>query len=286
MLTEVHSVDYISFLKKSNAFVSESPQDELVDGYMFATTFPIRQHMFGIKKTKYAIGAYFFDIATPLGEYTWHSAVGAASLAKTAAEMILQNDTHFIYCLCRPPGHHAGFDYGGGYCYINNASIVAKMLSRSARTAILDIDYHHGNGTQDIFWNDPQVFFTSVHCDPVVEYPFCTGFEEEKGGSLALGTNVNIPLPMGSGETEFLNATETLIKRILGFKTNYLVVSLGFDAHKEDPVGTFRLTNESYKRLGQIIRSIGIPTIFVQEGGYNIDIMPLTAEAFFNGVFY
>jgi acetoin utilization deacetylase AcuC-like enzyme len=216
------------------------------------------------------LGWYCTDTSSPLFAGTHAAAIGAASCAVSAADDLLEGAAA-SYALCRPPGHHASSGRYGGFCYFNNAAVAARRLSvRGRRAAVLDIDVHHGSGTQDIFWNDPTVFFASLHMDPAVEYPYHSGFEDELGGPDAEGTNLNIVLPTGCDEDRYLLGLEIALAQIGHFGADALVVSLGVDTHRDDPLGRFELTTSSYRRIGEQIAQADLPTMFVQEGGYDL----------------
>jgi acetoin utilization deacetylase AcuC-like enzyme len=204
----------------------------------------------------------------PIEEHTWEAALASAQGAWSGA-MRLRAGESLVYALCRPPGHHAGPAYMGGYCYLNNAAIAARALSADGeRVALLDVDYHHGNGTQAVFYADPGVWYGSLHVDPRTAYPYYAGYEEERGAGAGAGTNCNVPLPPGTGQAEYLVALEALLDRLCAYDPRWLVLSAGFDTYLHDPVGTFRLTADAYGEIGQRIRALDVPTLVVQEGGY------------------
>jgi acetoin utilization deacetylase AcuC-like enzyme len=245
------------------------------DDYYYESMFPAQ--MMGSAHIT-ARTAYIFDNTSPVGRGTWDAALGAASAAYAGADVLLNSET-CAYALCRPPGHHAGRRMMGGYCYLNNAAIAANHLKSKGKVAILDIDYHHGNGTQDIFRDDPSVLFVSIHADPAVDYPYYTGFVEENHT-----TNLNIPLPHGTTSTTYLAALSTAIDAIQQFAPASLVVSLGFDIYRHDPMGHFTLDVPDFAAIGERIAAIGLPTLYVQEGGYNLDALGDMAVTFFRTV--
>jgi acetoin utilization deacetylase AcuC-like enzyme len=227
---------------------------------------------------------YLSDSTCPIGKGTWTAIVQSAELAFRGASALLHGEHHRAYAICRPPGHHAGYDFVGGYCYLNNAAIAANCLRPLGKVAILDVDYHHGNGTQDIFYEDGNVFFASIHADPTVDYPHTTGYTDEIGLGAGVGANLNIPLPHGTDEDAYFVALHQAIAAIDQFGAKALVVSLGFDTYIQDPMGRFRLTQTSYERMGHMIDAMNLPTIYIQEGGYAIDDLGELAVAFFKGV--
>jgi acetoin utilization deacetylase AcuC-like enzyme len=187
--------------------------------------------------------------------------------------------------LCRPPGHHCGTDYLGGYCYLNNAAIAAEAaVSAGRRVAILDIDYHHGNGTQDIFWTRGDVPFVSIHADPRTDYPFFWGHADETGEGAGEGANLNLPLAQGAALAEYLPALDRALERIAAHAPDLLVVSFGADTYEADPISSFRLVTRDYAVLARRIASVGAPALIDMEGGYALDALA-TNVAEFLGVF-
>jgi acetoin utilization deacetylase AcuC-like enzyme len=214
-------------------------------------------------------GFYCFDSGTPLDSKTWLAASWSSASAYSAAELIYKNKAQVSYALSRPPGHHASKDTYGGYCYFNNAAIAAKLLRKKGRVVILDIDFHHGNGTQEIFYNDDKVFTISLHGDPREYFPFFWGFSSESGTGKGEGYNLNIILPEGTKYPAYKKSLEqTVIPAIKRFEPDYLILSAGFDTYKLDPVGNFAFETEDYKKLGKLISSLKLPTVILQEGGY------------------
>jgi acetoin utilization deacetylase AcuC-like enzyme len=212
-------------------------------------------------------GWFCFDTATPLVEGSWPAARAAADVALTGADL-LAGGAPAAYALCRPPGHHAGPGYYGGFCLLNNAAIAARALGRLGRVAVVDVDFHHGNGTQDVFWEDPAVLYVSLHGDPAVHYPYFTGRAEETGGGEAAGLIRNLPLPDGTGDGAYLAALELALEPVAAFAPAVLVVSLGVDTFGGDPLGAFALGRAAYPRIGALLAGLAVPTLFVQEGGY------------------
>ncbi len=217
------------------------------------------------------LGWYSHD-TDPILPGTWDASAAAVDIALTAADA-LRAGAAGVYALCRPPGHHAGFESLAGYCYLNNAAIAARACSDAgARVAVLDVDFHHGNGTQQIFWNDPEVCFVSLHADPADDYPYFTGFADETGGDQAPGATRNFPLPPGTAWATYAEALSDGLDTVRGFGTEMLVVSLGVDTAVED-ADSFCLTGDDFLRLGERIASLRVPTLFVQEGGYCLDVI-------------
>lgn len=227
-------------------------------------------------------GWFCFDTATPLVAGSWQAALAAADVVLTGADL-LADGAEAAYALCRPPGHHAGPGYYGGFCVLNNAAVAARALGRLGRVAILDVDFHHGNGTQDVFWEDPAVLYASLHGDPAAHYPYFTGAADEVGEGPGRGATRNFPLPDGTGDDAYLRALEAAAEVVAAFRPTVLVVSLGFDTLAGDPIGAFRLTVDGYRRVGRLLAGLGLPTLLVQEGGYALDALGACALAALDG---
>ncbi len=216
--------------------------------------------------------SYFaFDAGTPIGEGTWEAARGSADVALTAARAVAAGAAS-AFALSRPPGHHAGRDTYGGYCFLNNAAIAAEALlvAGADKIAILDVDYHHGNGTQSIFYDRGDVFFASLHADPRDEYPYFLGHADEHGAGAGEGCTANYPLPPGTGFDVWRAALDDACKRAANHGADAVVVSLGVDTFVGDPLGRFRLRSADYSLVGARIARLGRPTLFVMEGGYAV----------------
>ena len=216
------------------------------------------------------IGYYNFDMVMEIDNNTYKSAKAAADCALTGAELILNKKERNIFALCRPPGHHGGYNYYGGFCVFNNAAIAAYQLLKLGKVAILDVDFHHGNGTQDIFYEQASVLFVSLHGDPSRHYPYFSGFSNETGHKLGVGKNINIPLPTGTGNDQYREHLKDAIKKIGDFQPETLVISMGFDTYKYDYLGGFKLTTDFYKEIALLAGELKIPILAILEGGYNI----------------
>ncbi|MER9303238.1 histone deacetylase family protein [Mesorhizobium sp. M0293] len=228
-------------------------------------------------------GYHMADTACPISGETWQSALWSAWSAVEAAEAVMAG-APAAYALCRPPGHHAFADVAGGFCFINNSAVAAQTLRRTAsRAAILDVDLHHGNGTQGIFYARPDVLTVSLHADPVRFYPFFWGHADERGEGPGLGYNFNLPLPRKSADALFLEALEVGFQRIRAFSPDALVVALGLDAFEGDPFGGLSVTTPGFSRIGEAIAKLGLPTVIVQEGGYLCDELGDNLTAFLTG---
>jgi acetoin utilization deacetylase AcuC-like enzyme len=217
------------------------------------------------------MGYYAFDPGTPIVEGTWDAALASARCALTAAALVAEGSPS-VYALCRPPGHHAGRSTYGGYCFLSNAALAAQHLCDlgCARVAVLDVDAHHGNGTQEIFWERGDVLFVSIHATPDTDYPYFLGWADERGAGAGEGATRNFPLPREAGWAEYEPALGEALEAVASFGPQALVVSLGVDTFAGDPVGPLRLEEEHFPLLGRRVAELGLPTVFVQEGGYAV----------------
>jgi acetoin utilization deacetylase AcuC-like enzyme len=229
-------------------------------------------------------GWHMADTACPIAEGTWESALASAETAVHAARLVLGGE-RAAYALCRPPGHHAFADMAGGFCFLNNAAIAAQHLrDRGAdRVAILDVDLHHGNGTQGIFWARGDVLTVSLHADPARFYPFFWGHAEERGTGAGLGANLNLPLPRGTDDDAYLAALDRAFGRIRAFAPDALVVALGLDAFEGDPLAGLAVTTAGFGRIAAALAGQGLPTVLVQEGGYLCDALGANLAAVLDG---
>lgn len=213
-------------------------------------------------------GFHMLDTGCPIAATTWGSALVSAHTAVQGAALLLDDEAS-AYALCRPPGHHAGKDFAAGFCYLNNSAIAAQeLLAEFGRVAILDIDVHHGNGTQDIFYQRSDVLTISLHADPQRFYPFFWGHASERGEGAGLGYNLNLPLPRGTGDKDYLEVLGKALNRIEAFAPGALVVALGLDAHKADPFQGLAVSTAGFGKIASRIAALELPTLLVQEGGY------------------
>ncbi len=228
-------------------------------------------------------GYHMADTACPIGAGTWAAATASANSAVHAADLVLNGEGP-VYALCRPPGHHAFADMAGGFCYLNNTAIAAQRLRTALpRIAILDVDVHHGNGTQGIFYHRADVLTVSLHADPAVFYPFFWGHAQERGDGPGEGANLNLPLPRGTGDEAYLENLKAALDRIDAFGPAALVVALGLDAYENDPLAGLAISTQGFRRIGHAIGGLGLPTVLVQEGGYLSDALGSNLDAFLGG---
>ena len=261
----IHDKEYLDFLTTAfNRWQQlEGAGPELMPS--LRPTFPALVHS---KNITAQAGRFLMDFSCPILSQTWKAAEASAMTAVTAADLVLKGDA-LVYALCRPPGHHAYGDRAGGFCYINNSALAAQHLrSVHERVAILDIDVHHGNGTQGIFYQRPDVLTVSIHADPTDYYPFYWGGDGEAGDGEGQGFNLNLPLPIGSGDDAWLEAVATALGRIQAYDPGVLIIALGLDAHEADPLQGGKVTQAGFARIASEIASLSRPTVIVQEGGY------------------
>ena len=280
----VHAADYLAFLADGFAAWSALPDraDEMV-----ANIHPTPEMIANGAAMPSApvgrLGWFTADTACPITARTFEAAMAAASCALAAAgEVAAGRDA---YALCRPPGHHAYPARAGGHCYLNNAAIAAEALRAAGamRVAILDIDCHHGNGTQSVFWARDDIITVSVHGDPDTTYPWFVGRADERGIGAGCGCNLNLPLAKGSDDTTWLNAVDEALFAVRRAHVDALVLGLGFDAYAGEPLAVFGVTADGFARAGALTRALGIPTAIVQEGGYAVDALGGLLSAFLNG---
>lgn len=266
-----HDAHYLAYLRDTSA--------ALVAGeWVMPSVFP---YAAGVPRgAKARRGAYCFDTFTAITAGSYAAAMGGAAAALRAAEVVGEGIERAVYVLSRPPGHHAERGRCGGYSFVNNAALAADVLSKRGRVAVLDLDVHHGNGTQHLFYDRGDVLTVSIHGDPAELFPYFSGFADETGTGAGLGANVNLPLPLGTDAPGYRPALARAIDVIGRFSPDYLVVPLGADAHESDPIGGFRLPTEMFVEMGAAVRRLGLPTVVTQEGGYNLETVGECVAAF------
>lgn len=286
---QVHSLRYLDFLRETSEKFDQLLRAEGVDPTKIHALYPtVFNFQPGWQERNLTLegrlGLYSRDVLAPITRETYKAAMGSAACAIAGAQLILAGEKA-VYSLCRPPGHHVGKEKMGGYCYLNNAAIAVEVLiAGGAKTvAILDIDLHHPNGTQEIFTGRGDIFLASLHGRPEETYPFYSGFAEEKGIGEGEGKTVNLPLPQGTNEEDYQKALDYALGRIRDFHPEILVVSAGFDTHKDDVFNSFLLPTEYYQKVGRGIACLGIPVLTVQEGGYNIKVLGKNVVSYLRG---
>jgi acetoin utilization deacetylase AcuC-like enzyme len=271
VITAVHEKDMVAFLRDGHAAWRAAGGPEV----LIPDTFRSPRWAAGGRATASPLGRagwYVTDTATPIVAGSWAAARAGVDVACTAVGAVL--DGHrAAYALTRPPGHHAGPDYLGGFCLLNNAAIAATQLRAHGRVAIVDVDVHHGNGTQDVFWTDPQVLYVSVHTDPDHQYPYFSGTATELGAGAGHGTTRNLPLAPGTGDAGVLHAVAVACEVAAAFDPTTVVVSLGLDMAATDPLGALALSATGFQALGRLLAALEMPTVLVQEGGYTLELL-------------
>ena len=275
-ILSVHDSGYVDFLR--SAFTEWRAAGR--DGDAFPYTFPIvGRRPLALERIDARLGQYSFDTSTPIGEGTWEAAYWSAQTALAGLDAVLGGDAS-AFAFTRPPGHHAGADYLGGYSYLNHAAICAHAALKSgkARVAILDVDYHHGNGTQDIVAGREEIAFASIHADPSTDYPFFWGHADESRGNL-----LNLPLPRGTDWTAYAAALTRSLDWIQRHEPDLLIVCYGADTHEADPISHFRLKTSDYQPMARQIAGLGVQTLILMEGGYAVDALGANVASFLSG---
>lgn len=278
----VHRADYIDFLPR----VWPMWQSAGHSGTALPFTWPVRGLRADVPPLgiEALLGYYSFDAGAGFVAGTFDAIKSSLDVALTAATLVGDGE-RAAFALCRPPGHHAGSAFMGGYCYINNAATAAQWFRDhgAARVSILDVDYHHGNGTQEIFYERGDVLVVNLHGDPRTEYPFFLGHADETGAGAGEGFNLNLPMPFGTAWDVWGEALETGCRRVAAFAPDVVVVSLGVDTFEKDPISRFRLRTGDYPRIGRRIAALGKPTLIVMEGGYAVEEIGLNAVGVLTG---
>ena len=288
----VHDAGLVRFVEEAwPALVRQ----RVARSWLVADTYPVRAMFEGMSDAAIAAipepeavggraGWWGLDSSNPLVEGTYDAARGAVDVALTAADLVVAGDP-VAYGLCRPPGHHAARAMAGGYCFFNNAAIAAEAIVRATGTpvSILDLDVHHGNGTQQIFWRRGDVLYASLHSDPRRLYPFFLGHANETGEGPGSGANLNVPMPLSADDDTYLAGLERALAAIDATPPGIVVVSLGFDTYEHDPIGDLALTTRGYARIGRRVGELGRPLVVLQEGGYHLPSLGLNAHAWLTG---
>lgn len=272
-LEKIHSPRYLHFLRHAwQEWLALDPANVNKDA--FPAVWPVRSLRDDLEPENFCakLGLYSMDSGTPLTAGSWIAAKTGADCAINAAHALHLGE-RASFALTRPPGHHAGYDFFGGYCFLNNAALAAQHLldDGASRVAILDIDYHHGNGTQSIFYQRSDVMFASIHADPKTDFPFYLGHADEIGQADGQGFNLNLPLSQGASASAWFSALETACIRIAASKPQALIISLGVDTYIHDPISHFSLQSSDYLKIGERLAQMGLPTVFVFEGGYAVN---------------
>ncbi|MDQ2703713.1 MAG: histone deacetylase family protein [Pseudomonadota bacterium] len=279
-IAAIHTPEYIEFLQR---IFERWQRIEGASAEVIPNIHPIAR---GGSRPDSAVGQagyHMADTSCPISAETFDSSCWSAWTAVAAAEAVGAGASS-AYALCRPPGHHAFADVAGGFCFFNNSAIAAERLRKSTdRVAILDVDLHHGNGTQGVFYRRDDVLTVSIHADPVRFYPFFWGYADERGEGPGLGYNLNLPLPRKTGDDGFLEALSAGIRRIEAFAPDALVVALGLDAFEGDPFGGLSVSTPGFARIGEAIAGLRLPTVIVQEGGYLCDALSANLTSFLTG---
>lgn len=280
-LLRVHPRDYLDFLRSAHDDWRAAGRDGEAAGYVWPV---VRRRPLRLERIDARLGRYSYDASTPIDAGTWVSAYWSVQSALAATEAVLAGERS-AFALCRPPGHHCGADYMGGYCYLNAAAVAAEaaIAAGRRRVAILDIDYHHGNGTQDIFYARGDVLFASIHADPATDYPFYWGHADEAGEGTGEGATLNLPLPRGTALPGFERALTAASERIAAFAADVLIVSYGADTYAGDPISFFALETPDYAVIARRIAALGLPTAILMEGGYAVDALGANVASFLSG---
>lgn len=280
-ILSVHDAAYVEFLKRAHSdwVHAGRPGDAL------PYVFPIRgRRALPLKRIDAELGQYAYDCGTPVAAGTWETIYWSAQSALSALSHVLDGARH-AFAFSRPPGHHAGRDYMGGYSYLNHAAVsVEEALKRGAtRVAVLDVDYHHGNGTQDIFYERSEVLTISLHADPRTDYPFYWGHADESGAGKGAGTNFNFPMPRGTAWADYQLILEQAVERVQEFKPDLLIVPFGADTYAHDPISFFGIETTEYTQMAKMISALNLPTLICMEGGYAVGALGVNVAAFLKG---
>jgi acetoin utilization deacetylase AcuC-like enzyme len=274
-LLRVHSANYLEFLRTAHQQWRAAGRE----GDAYPYTFPVvGRRPLTLSRVDALLGQYSFDTSSPIAEGTWEAAYWSAQTALAAVDAVLEGE-RTAFAFCRPPGHHAGADYLGGYSYLGNAAIAAEQaMAAGRRVAILDVDYHHGNGTQDVVGGRAEIAFASIHADPSTDYPFFWGHADESQGNI-----LNLPLPRGTDWSAYEPALARALDWIAKHEADLLIVSYGADTFEGDPISYFKLKTSDYAPMAGLIASLGLPTMIVMEGGYAVHALGANVGEFLSG---
>ena len=274
-LLRVHSANYLEFLRTAHQQWRAAGRE----GDAYPYTFPVvGRRTLELSRVDALLGQYSFDTSSPIAEGTWEAAYWSAQTALAAVDAVLEGE-RTAFAFCRPPGHHAGADYLGGYSYLGNAAIAAEQaMAAGRRVAILDVDYHHGNGTQDVVGGRAEIAFASIHADPSTDYPFFWGHADESQGNI-----LNLPLPRGTDWSAYEPALARALDWIAKHEADLLIVSYGADTFEGDPISYFKLKTSDYAPMAGLIASLGLPTMIVMEGGYAVHALGANVGEFLSG---
>lgn len=278
----VHRGDYVDFLPEVWPMWEASGRS----GCAFPFAWPTRGLRNDVRPESIdaLLGFYSFDAGASFVAGTWEAIKSSYDTALTAAALVKEGERS-VFALCRPPGHHAGTAFMGGYCYINNAAVAAQWFidQGASRVAILDVDYHHGNGTQEIFYARDDVAVFNLHGDPMTEFPYFLGHADERGEGAGEGFNFNYPMPFGTGWDAWNASLEDACRKLADYGPDIVVVSLGVDTFEKDPISQFKLASVDYPKIGARIKALGLPTLFVMEGGYAVEEIGVNAVGVLTG---
>lgn len=280
-IESVHDPAYVRFLQDANQLPFLDPES---DGkpleVIFPTVFPYSSRWEQRAAAVMSLASFYcFDTYTPITPQVFEAARLSAECALSGAQALLEGE-ETVFAACRPPGHHATRRQCGGYCYFNNAAIAAHDLSSAGRVVVLDVDFHHGNGTQEIFYDTDQVGYISLHGDPATTYPYFSGYADEIGEGKGKGFNHNFPLPPNTDDQTYLETLDKALHTLNQMSPRFLILSLGLDTHAEDPLANFALTTEFYAAMARRIARLSLPTLIVLEGGYNLNRLGELAVTF------
>jgi acetoin utilization deacetylase AcuC-like enzyme len=282
-LTRIHAPDYVQFLK--DVWPAWLASDETASNARPDTFVGAGMRRVDTESINGKLGRYSFDSTSPFVEGSWQAIRTSANIALTGADLIKGGERQ-AFALCRPPGHHATVNYCGGYCYLNNTALATQSLldGGAKKIAVVDVDYHHGNGTQSIFYARNDVLTISLHADPGLEYPFFLGYADEPGEGEGHGFNINYPLPFGTDWDKYQVALADALEQVRRFEPDALVVALGLDTFAGDPTTYFDITTKDFLLMGEAIASLNLQTLVVLEGGYSVENIGANTISFLTGL--